>query len=80
MENIQPTQDALLQHIKHVVYQAGIWTTSEQGRPLQNLWAGNGTRAFRHGLFIWTTLPIASKACMESLKCGWEQGWLWCQM
>ncbi len=29
MESIPPTQDALLQHSKRVVYQAGIWTTSE---------------------------------------------------
>ena len=29
MESIPPTKDALLQHLKHVTYQAGIWTTSE---------------------------------------------------
>ena len=29
MESIPPTQDALLQHCKHVAYHAGIWTTSE---------------------------------------------------
>ena len=36
MESIPPTKDALLQHLKHVTYQAGIWTTSElteQNRP-----------------------------------------------
>ena len=36
MERISPTKDALLQHIKCVACQAGIWTTSElteQNRP-----------------------------------------------
>ena len=36
MESIPPTKDALLQHLKRVTYQAGIWTISElteQNRP-----------------------------------------------
>ena len=32
MENIPPTQDALLQHCKRVGYQAGIWTTSDMAQ------------------------------------------------
>ena len=31
-KHIPPTQDALLQHSKRVVYQAGIWTTSDQAQ------------------------------------------------
>ena len=34
MENLPPTQDALLQHVRRKVYQAGIWTTSTQLEPL----------------------------------------------
>ncbi len=30
MDRIPPTQDALLQHAKRAVFQAGIWTTSTQ--------------------------------------------------
>ncbi len=30
METLPPTQDALLQHCKRVVYQSGIWCTSDQ--------------------------------------------------
>eukprot|EP00057_Strongylocentrotus_purpuratus_P020933 XP_011675407.1 PREDICTED: uncharacterized protein LOC100891484 [Strongylocentrotus purpuratus] len=33
LENIPPTQDALLQHIKRVLYQGGIWTTCRQAQP-----------------------------------------------
>ena len=29
MESIPPTKDALLEHLKRVTYQEGIWTTSE---------------------------------------------------
>ncbi|KAG0721985.1 hypothetical protein GWK47_045320 [Chionoecetes opilio] len=32
MENIPPTQQALLQHTKRAVYQAGIWTTCHQAQ------------------------------------------------
>jgi len=28
MEKLPPTQDALLQHVRHAVFQAGTWTTS----------------------------------------------------
>ena len=33
MDKLPPTQDALLQHVKRVAYQAGIWCTSEQSQP-----------------------------------------------
>ena len=29
MERLPPTQDALLQHIKRTIYQAGIWTSTD---------------------------------------------------
>ena len=74
MESIPPTKDALLQHLKHVTYQAGIWTTSElteQNRPSPESsgWKRDNST---HGTWVpvWTTLPIASKACMELIKYG----------
>ncbi|KAG5870817.1 hypothetical protein JTB14_023980 [Gonioctena quinquepunctata] len=30
MDKLPPTEDALLQHVRRAVYQAGIWTTSTQ--------------------------------------------------
>jgi len=37
MENTPLTSDALLQHVKRAIYQANIWSTSEnfqQNRPI----------------------------------------------
>ena len=33
LENIPPTKDALLQHIKRAILQAGIWSTSNISQP-----------------------------------------------
>ena len=35
LENIPPTQGALLQHVKRVVFQSNIWTTSQHN--IQNV-------------------------------------------
>merc|ERR1712002_470550 len=32
MDTIPPTHGALLQHAKQCVYQAGVWTTSDQSK------------------------------------------------
>ncbi|XP_071958245.1 uncharacterized protein [Antedon mediterranea] len=71
MDNIPPTQDALLQHSNRSIYQASIWTTSLQ--PQQNApspedfgWTKTGSTWTP----VWTILPEASKACRELLKCG----------
>ena len=34
MDRLPPTKDALLQHVKRTIYQAGIWTTSTKDRPV----------------------------------------------
>jgi len=73
MNMIPPTQDALQQHVKRAVYQAGIWTTSTQVKqvipspedfgwskdPLSQLWVP-----------VWITIPEISKACSELIKCS----------
>ncbi|XP_071952428.1 uncharacterized protein [Antedon mediterranea] len=71
MDNIPPTQDALLQHSNRSIYQTSIWTTSLQ--PQQNApspedfgWTKTGSTWTP----VWTILPEASKACRELLKCG----------
>jgi len=37
MENIPPILDALMQHLKCVAYQSGIWCTCEQSEHMQLL-------------------------------------------
>ncbi len=71
MESIPPTQDALLQHSKRVVYQAGIWTTSELAQQHTPTPEGHGwTFDSQSWCPIWSTLPLSSKACSELVKCS----------
>ena len=73
MESIPPTQDALLQHIRRVTYQAGIWSTcdkSEQKLPSPEGWGWTFNREAQVWTPIWITRPIASKACSELIRCG----------
>ncbi len=71
METIPPTQDALLQHCKRAIYQAGIWTTSDlaqQQTPSPEGWGW--TLDDDKWLPVWTTQPVASEACSKLVKCG----------
>ena len=47
MDMIPPTQDALHQHVKRAVYQAGIWTTSTQVQQMipspEDFWVVKGS-------------------------------------
>ena len=73
MENLPPTRAALLQHSLISVYQASIWTTSElpqQNRPSPASWGWNLDEAANTWSPLWTTLPVASKACLELIKCS----------
>ena len=73
MEAPPPTQDALLQHSKRVAYQAGIWCTSEhiqQNAPSPENWGWTMDERSQSLVPVWTTLPVASKACSELVKCG----------
>ena len=72
LEKIPPTQGALLQHSKCAAYQAGIWCTSELSNQERSSPEVSWTP-------VWTTIPIASKACAELIKCGCKSKWLWCQ-
>ena len=73
MENIPPTQEALLQHTKRVSYQSGIWATCENAQQQTPTAEGCGwtldleTRSWRP---VWSNLPMAAKACNELVKCG----------
>lgn len=73
METIPPTQGALLQHTKRVVYQAGIWCSSdlpEQHAPIPEGWGWTLNDDTQSWVPIWTVLPVASQACSELVKCG----------
>ena len=72
MEKIPPTKVPFcsirsVQHIK-LVFGAPVTCQIRKGL-LQRVGVGVGTTKFDHGL-LWTTLPIASKAYAELIKCG----------
>ncbi len=73
MERLPPIQDALLQHSKSVAYQAGIWCTSEQKEqhaPTPEGWGWTFNEQSRSWAPVWNTIPVASKACSELVKCS----------
>ena len=73
IESIPPRQAALEKHIKRAAYQAGqVWgqaLVSIQELPAEWGWhlCSDGWKP------IWTTLPEASKACNELIRCGCKQ-------
>ena len=73
MEHIQPTQDSMLQQSKRVAYQSGIWATCEMAHqptpsPEGCVWTLDGDSNVRRP--VWSTLSMASKACLQLGKCG----------
>lgn len=72
IENVPPTSDALLQHVKRSVYQAGfIWSQCLVPCPFYpnaELWGW--TRMDGKLEPLWTTLPQASKGCRSLIRCG----------
>lgn len=73
MESIPPTQSALLEHSKRAAYQTGIWATCDislQHAPSPENWGWTMKRESQSWNPVWTTMPMASKACSEVLKCG----------
>ncbi|KAJ8359070.1 hypothetical protein SKAU_G00155950 [Synaphobranchus kaupii] len=72
MEKLPPTQDALLQHMKRAIYQAGVWATSTQIQqvipsPQDYGW----TKESGSWMPVWLTIPEVSRACRELIKCSW---------
>ena len=71
-DNIPPTQNALLQHTKRAIYQAGIWTTSSTCQaelPSPSHFAWSKTPPANTWEPVWMTVPEISKACSQLLKC-----------
>ena len=75
IENVPPTEDALKQHIKRAVYQAGyVWKQSLQKfqhLPSPSEWGW--TFKDEHWTPVWTTMPQASKVCRELIRCGCQK-------
>ena len=77
INNIPPTQGALLQHVKRAVYQAGYcWSQALVPQPELPQPEGWGWTANEEGKWevIWSNLPDASKVSKELLKCGCNKG------
>jgi len=71
MDKLPPTKDALLQHVRRTVHQAGIWTTSTQTRvvvpsPQDFAW----TKVSESWVPVWMTIPEVSRSCRELIKCS----------
>jgi hypothetical protein len=76
IEHIPPTLDALVQHIRRAVYQAGyIWSQSlvtQPKLPDPNDWGWCMVDSCWQP--VWTTLPDAAKCCPELKRCGCKTG------
>ena len=64
-------QDALLQHTRRAVYQAGIWTSSDSAllnvpSPLEFSWMKREDNQWQP---VWMTIPKVSSVCRELIKC-----------
>ena len=73
IDNIPPTQNALLQHTQRAVYQAGIWTTSTQvhqvvSSPSEFGWSKSPTA--ESWVPVWITIPEVLKACNQLIRCA----------
>ena len=71
MDKLPPTKDALLQHTRRAVYQAGVWTMSPQTHlvvpsPQDFAW----TKVSESWVPVWMTIPEVSRSCSELFKCS----------
>lgn len=77
IDNLPPSQDALIQHIKRAVYQAGYcWAQMMVASPVLPSPGDWGWKKKDEGGWeiSWTTLPEASQACRELIRCGCKKG------
>ena len=78
IENIPPTQDALVQHLLRVGYEAGhVWSQAiikapQLPSPADFGWIWDMCSA--HWKIKWMTLPPAGEACRAIIKCGCTKG------
>lgn len=71
VERIPPTQNALLQHVKRAIYQAGIWTTSTlEQQVVPSPHEFGWSKESKSWIPVWITIPEVSKACSQLIKCS----------
>ena len=71
MERLPPTKNALLNHVKRAIYQAGIWTTStiaQQSLPSPENFGW--TKVSQAWIPQWITVPEVSVSCRELIRCS----------
>ncbi|KAG5896864.1 hypothetical protein JTB14_017678 [Gonioctena quinquepunctata] len=71
MDKLPSTGDALLQHIRRAVYEAGICTTSTKTQqvipsPHDSAW----DKVLESWVPVWMTIPEVSRSCRELIKCS----------
>ena len=72
MEQLPPTEDALLQHCKRVIYQMSLWALSDESNPhipppSEYGWEKSGNEWKP----VWITIPEVSENCRKLyLKCS----------
>jgi hypothetical protein len=74
IDGLPPTQAALVQHIKRAAYQAQvpvIITAPELPSPSEWGWNRKAEGGWK---VCWTTLPEATQACRELIRCGCKKG------
>ena len=75
MEQIPPTKDALVQHLKRAVYQGGhCWGQALEvapEMPSPTDWGWMNPHDWRP---LWSILPQASQSLLELLSCGCRKG------
>ena len=76
IENIPPTQAALLQHTKRAAYQAGhVWGTALIAKPqIPSPQEWGWRREGNEWKPVWTVLPQAQESCCELIHCGCKKG------
>ena len=70
MDKLPPTSNALLQHTRRAVFQAGIWTTRTQTQQVIPSAQDFGwSKVADSWVPVWITIPEVSRSCSELLKC-----------
>ena len=70
-ENLPPTENALYQHTRRALFQAGIWAKSTENNPHIPNPCDHGWK-LEEGMYVpvWITVPELSKSCQQLVKCS----------
>ena len=74
LENLPPTEAALVEHIKRASYQANCWNRALHLDPLPNPTDWEWQKNSAGWQPLWTTLPETSESCRELIHCNCKKG------